>query len=224
VAGAVGFEPLPTFSRSARRLKENGGAECPGAAISTSLPVFPVVSFGNCNPLDQLGRPGCPKVFTLVAPPVQPTPPVEGCVHVKGRCRVADYRAVMVAMPIDSVLSASLEAKRLALVKAHNRGVACLIPGLLALVILTFTTAPWGWSHSKRIMFGGGVCVFFVAEFYGLYRVFKHDARLCRELGFLCPHCQKPLYEPRSLLNATGRCPKCRQSDIASVYLTNFSP
>jgi hypothetical protein len=32
------------------------------------------------------------------------------------------------------------------------------------------------------------------------------------KLGFVCPHCHKPLYQPRSKILETGLCPHCNYS------------
>jgi len=42
----------------------------------------------------------------------------------------------------------------------------------------------------------------------GISQIIKHDNQLCHLLGFLCPFCPKPLYEPRALI-ANTLCPKC---------------
>ena len=39
----------------------------------------------------------------------------------------------------------------------------------------------------------------------------RYDDEMCEQMGFICPNCHKPLYEPRSFMNQNGRCPKCRQ-------------
>jgi hypothetical protein len=61
-----------------------------------------------------------------------------------------------------------------------------------------------------------GLLVFVVivgaTEVYGLYRIFQYDKVMCMQLGFMCPHCAKPLYEPRGLIWVNAKCPKCKRS------------
>lgn len=54
-----------------------------------------------------------------------------------------------------------------------------------------------------------------LGEAYGIYRIIKHDNELCRQLGYMCPFCQSPLYEARASTWISGLCPKCRKSVIA---------
>jgi hypothetical protein len=45
-----------------------------------------------------------------------------------------------------------------------------------------------------------------------LRSVFRHDAFLCRQLGLVCPHCSRTLYEPSlNLLTVRGECPRCKK-------------
>ena len=35
---------------------------------------------------------------------------------------------------------------------------------------------------------------------------------LCRKYGYVCPHCDKPLYDQRNRILETGLCPSCKKS------------
>lgn len=107
-----------------------------------------------------------------------------------------------------------MEVKRISIAKAHNRLVIRLLFGLFAALLLLAVLVPHGWSkpHRQAFVVGFILLVIVPLEAYGIYWIFKRDEEFCRELGFMCPHCHKPLYEPRAFINITGRCPKCRTS------------
>ncbi len=108
-----------------------------------------------------------------------------------------------------SVLPPDLEAKRLTIAKAHNRLVLGLLAGIFAVLFLLLGIAPK--NPRGRYFLLGGLCTAMILEGYGVYRIFNYDKQLCTRLGFICPHCHKPLYEPRGFINITGRCPKCER-------------
>jgi hypothetical protein len=54
-----------------------------------------------------------------------------------------------------------------------------------------------------------------VSVAYGIYRIIQHDNEMCQRLGYMCPLCHKPLYEPRAATYLTGICPKCNKNIVA---------
>jgi hypothetical protein len=111
-----------------------------------------------------------------------------------------------------SILPPDLEAKRAAIARKHNRLVAVLFLVLVALsVVILLIIAQIPRGHRTP-----GLVAYFVVigatEVYGLYRIFQYDKVMCRRLGFMCPHCAKPLYEPRGFIWVDAKCPKCKKS------------
>jgi hypothetical protein len=72
--------------------------------------------------------------------------------------------------------------------------------------------------HGSRLWTVLAIVVVGLAEVFGIRRLFKHDDQMCERLGFMCPHCHKPLYEPRSFINVNGKCPKCGRSIVNKTY------
>jgi len=110
-----------------------------------------------------------------------------------------------------SVLSPGWESKRLAIAERHNLlvGVVGFVPTTLYVVLLLLVnTLGYREPSSVRV---GSLLLVAAASIYGLFRVLRYDDVLCDRLGFMCPHCHKPLYEPRSFISINGLCPKCRQ-------------
>jgi hypothetical protein len=93
--------------------------------------------------------------------------------------------------------------------------VIALMVALFATIFLFLTIAtlffPISWTREKWRLLLMFVPVL-VGEGYAIYRISKHDKQMCRELGFVCPHCHEPLYEPRGTIHINGQCPKCRNS------------
>jgi hypothetical protein len=115
-----------------------------------------------------------------------------------------------------SILPAEWESKRVAIAKRHNQLVGTMLLVLFATLYMLFRVlvrvpSP---SHPHVAAF---VALFAVglAEIYVLHRIFQHDRVMCEEQGFMCPHCHKPLHEPRGFINVSGRCPKCRASILS---------
>jgi hypothetical protein len=109
-----------------------------------------------------------------------------------------------------SILPPELERKRLQIAKIHNRLVIGLLISLFAawLLLLAFASSVAAGPGFLLPAF----VITVLCEGYGLYRVFQYDKALCLKLNFMYPHCHKPLYEPRSFINVTGRCPKCKET------------
>ncbi len=105
-----------------------------------------------------------------------------------------------------TVLTGELAIKRQRIARSHN----LRLIGLLALMfvpvlpVLAFRQLPRGIPYASWICLG----LIIVLEAGGIYSIVQHDNRLCRELGFMCPFCGKPLYENRALIWNT-LCPKC---------------
>lgn len=107
-----------------------------------------------------------------------------------------------------SRLSADLESKRLEIARSHNWRGLYLTGVVFAGLLLIAAFAPRGSDHRVTPL---GLSLFLLPlliEFYGLYRILQHDYELCRQLGYLCPSCRKPLYGKSSTW-ITGLCPKC---------------
>ncbi len=116
-----------------------------------------------------------------------------------------------------SVLPPELESKRVTIARRHNRLVIALLVAtfvaLFTTVLLLTKLAPNPGLHKLPLLVSG-IILIGILEIYGIRRIISQDAELCRQLGFICPHCHKPLYDPRGLISVTGRCPKCRASII----------
>lgn len=107
-----------------------------------------------------------------------------------------------------SVLPADLESKRVAIATRHNQFVVVMLLALCAVLFSLVAVVDRGsllWTTLAMVGIG---------EVYGIRRLIKYDDRMCERLGFMCPYCHKPLYEPRGFINANGKCPKCSRSVI----------
>jgi hypothetical protein len=116
---------------------------------------------------------------------------------------------------MNSVLSSELETKRLTIARKHNSLVIRLMVFVFGSLIIALLILNSQKVSARPLPLGIILTVFVLAggfEFVGLMRIFKYDQQMCRELGFVCPHCGKPLYEPRSWINVNGLCPKCKKS------------
>ena len=110
-----------------------------------------------------------------------------------------------------TVLPPELESKRVAIARKHNQIVGwmlfVLFPTMFALAIgLRHRPTSWLIVSLLGLVFG---------EAYSIYRLFKFDVEMCERTGFMCPHCGKPLYEPRGFISLTGKCPKCKRSVLS---------
>lgn len=76
-------------------------------------------------------------------------------------------------------------------------------------VFATGKILPRGFPHAFVVVIAGLIAV----EGYGLYRILQHDKDMCLQLGFICPFCHKPLYEPHALIWNT-LCPKCKKDIV----------
>ncbi len=124
----------------------------------------------------------------------------------------------------ESILPPDLEAKRFTIMKSNNRRIRRLLLAMFVCAILLVQLLPHippDWQRAYVVIFG--LCIFILLVGYGLYRIIKHDNEMCRQLGFMCPHCGKPLYEPQGFISQNGRCPKCRRSILPSTQAKSVS-
>jgi len=125
------------------------------------------------------------------------------------------YRLAQKTRKLKSVLPSEMEAKRIKIGKRHN---SLLLPLIIATGALPIGAV---WVGAAMIP-GYNHAILFVALAmtalmvgYGLYRVIQYDNALCLQLGYICPNCHKPLYEPRAITYLNGLCPKCKKSVLA---------
>jgi hypothetical protein len=113
-----------------------------------------------------------------------------------------------------SILPPEVETKRIAIATKHNQ-----IAGLMALsvfagiflIVELLRGLPRTWKIVAIVALG-------IAEIHAIRSLFRYDEELCGRFGFVCPHCHKPLYEPRSFINVNGLCPKCRKSVLPTSH------
>ena len=118
-------------------------------------------------------------------------------------------------MWVESVLPAELEAKRRRIAKAHNRLVLALLGLMFVGLLVLAVTVLRDRSHKPTLAdLVTGIAILLIAEAYGFYRIIRHDNELCREIGYMCPLCHQPLYEPRASTWLTGCCPKCKKKIV----------
>jgi hypothetical protein len=66
--------------------------------------------------------------------------------------------------------------------------------------------------HEENITIIGAFFILLVLLNVMFVTMTLHLSRLCRKLGFICPHCGKSLYEVHGrIFISTGCCPKCRK-------------
>jgi hypothetical protein len=125
------------------------------------------------------------------------------------------YRLMQKARKIKSVLPPEMEAKRIKIGKRHN---SLLLPWVITTGALPLG-AVWvgaavihGYHHA---IFWSALTLTALLVGYGIYRIIQHDNSLCRQLGYLCPQCHEPLYEPHATTYLNGLCPKCKKSVLA---------
>jgi hypothetical protein len=109
-----------------------------------------------------------------------------------------------------SVLPPDLELKRLRIAKKHNRLVATVLSVVLGLALIFILSALHGHllARSQVVV---ALLIVGTAQADAIYRILQYDKEMCRQLGFLCPHCHQPLLRSREF-PMNGRCPKCQKS------------
>ena len=107
------------------------------------------------------------------------------------------------------------ESKRVAIMERHNLlvGVIGFVP-LTVFVMLLLLAETLGHRLPPPVRVGALLAVV-SGELFGLFRLLRYVEVMCKHLGFMCPHCRQPLYEPRSLISVNGLCPKCHRSIIS---------
>jgi Ca2+/Na+ antiporter len=116
------------------------------------------------------------------------------------------YRLAGWVRKIKSILPAEMELKRVAIAKSHNRFLLTLISAVGAgLMLVLVLIGP----HQKFIIWIA-ILITPLTLGWGVYYVIQRDNELCRKLGYICPFCNKPLYEPHANTYLTGLCPKCK--------------
>jgi hypothetical protein len=110
-----------------------------------------------------------------------------------------------------SALPPELETKRLAIARVHNRLIIGVLLGFWAVAASIVFLSPRPISMRTLALYGVLVGA---GVIYAMYRIIRYDKAISARLGFVCPHCQAPLYEPRGFINVTGICPKCKRSVI----------
>lgn len=119
------------------------------------------------------------------------------------------YRLAQRARNLKSILPPGMESKRIAIAKTHNRFLLTLMLSVFAGWFVVALTA----SH-QRFVFWAALFVSALVIGWGIYYVIQRDNALCQKLGYICPHCHKPLYEARANTYLTGLCPKCKRSVV----------
>lgn len=116
------------------------------------------------------------------------------------------------AKKIKSILPPEMESKRIRIGKRHNSLTMILMLSVLVLMIATMWAGAVllpGYRHAIIMIALAGSILF---EGFGLYGIIETDNAMCRQLGYLCPNCRKPLYEARATTYLNGLCPKCKKS------------
>ena len=115
---------------------------------------------------------------------------------------------------MNSVLPDSLEQKRLTIARANNRRIYSLLGGMAVAFLATILLIRGLPREQRYTMFFAIVVVVLPLEFFVIRKGWKQNDEMCRNLGFICPHCGAPLYEPRSFISVNGMCPKCHKSVV----------
>jgi hypothetical protein len=120
------------------------------------------------------------------------------------------YRVARAGQKLKPVLPPEMEAKRIQIAKRHNS---------LCVVMLAAMFVPWVGAlilpYRGTAVVGLALMATLVSVAYGIYRIIQHDNEMCQRLGYMCPLCHKPLYEPRAATYLTGICPKCNKNIVA---------
>jgi len=101
--------------------------------------------------------------------------------------------------------------------RRHNRVAitACLILLPMAFLIVWF-------GPSSRVLLICCLAVWAVAV--GIYGrcLWLYDARLCQEVGLMCPCCSRPLYQGgMNEFTLYGKCPRCKRFVATEEHQTN---
>ena len=128
----------------------------------------------------------------------------------------------MSRFPNYDALPEDLRAKQRACVRRHNRQLfSWLVPLFACLFVLIYALlhvpVEYGWIVRASLLPWG------VLALYAIFAVLRADRAFCRQIGFVCPACTKPLYQASSAfggdfspLVVRGECPHCRHSFLAT--------
>jgi hypothetical protein len=121
------------------------------------------------------------------------------------------YRVARVSQKLRPVLPPEMEAKRIQIGKRHN--------SLCVLMVLAMAV-PWVGvfilPNRRSLIWLAPVATGFTV-LYGIKRIIRHDDEMCQRLGYMCPICHKPLYEPQAATYLTGVCPKCKKNILLEL-------
>ena len=118
-----------------------------------------------------------------------------------------------------SKLPPDLESKRVFVGKRHN-----LLAGGWGLFLLGVPAIALQIVNSRHLLTHPvstnslltGLALEFVLFIAGLFRILKYEEKLYAQIGFVCPHCAKPLYVARDMGLLDGICPKCHKNLLTS--------
>jgi phage FluMu protein Com len=116
------------------------------------------------------------------------------------------------ARKIKSILPPDMESKRIRIGKRHNSLVLILLlaVGILPIALMLAGAAFFRGYHNAIVVVA--LLLMVLSGGYGLFRIIEHDNAMCRQLGYMCPTCHKPLYEAHAATYLNGLCPKCKKS------------
>ena len=120
------------------------------------------------------------------------------------------YRVARVSQKLRPVLPPEMEAKRIQIGKRHN--------SLCVLMVLAMAV-PWVGVlilRDRSLLWLAPLATG-ITVLYGIKRIIRHDDEMCRRLGYVCPLCHKPLYEPGAATYLTGACPKCKKNILSEM-------
>ncbi len=103
-----------------------------------------------------------------------------------------------------SGLPPNLEAKRLLIARAYNQFMVLNLGIVVVLLVAVLVLVKW---LGHRAIYGLGLVL--PAEAAMIHLGIRRGDDLCRKVDFMCPHCQRPLFEARSSAYLSGSCPKC---------------
>ncbi len=117
-------------------------------------------------------------------------------------------------------LPETLRAKQRECVRHHNQAVF----GLVAVVFLTILGFLFLQPKGFHLRIGWLAAAVLIEAVPGFVLIKRRDDRRCREIGFVCPACGKPLYYAsdryaQSRLLTHGECPHCH-GRVVPVGLT----
>ena len=109
-------------------------------------------------------------------------------------------------MPV--TLPPEMKAKLSVVRRRHNR------VAIVAVLILIPSVFAYLWYGPASRLLLGCFTVCFAAVVIGYFIwLWRYDAALCREVGLICPHCGRPLYQlSANSFSLFGKCPHCKRS------------